>query len=160
MSVKIKTKVSINYEGFRKLKKDIEKYKAQVGYINSPTHWGGSLTVGELAQILHYDSPWGRFGPDGGFMLDTTNQEQTQKIVNYGLSYLGKMDFKSVVKMIAEEGREVIVYNISQTSNPPNSASWAEAKGFNDPLRFGSAYGQEPNLISEVKAKVVIGDKE
>ena len=74
--------------------------------------------------------------------------------MNRELSKLGMMSFAQVATCIGQESKEQIEKNIISVDSPKNSDDWANVKGFNDPLRFGSRTGQEPNLISELTFKV------
>lgn len=148
--IKMKVSTKIDLSGLKKLKRQIETTKVDVGYIDSKDHWmNKGIPVAQVAENLHYWSPW-----KGTFMLDTENQSQVQTIVNRELSKLGMMSFAQVATCIGQESKEQIEKNIISVDSPKNSDDWANVKGFNDPLRFGSRTGQEPNLISELTFKV------
>ena len=64
------------------------------------------------------------------------------------------MSVAQVAACIGQESKDQIEQNIVSVSSPKNSDGWADVKGFNDPLRFGSRTGEEPNLISELTFRV------
>ena len=150
-------KTTANFKGLNALRKQLRK-KVEVGYIDSPVHWANTergLTVGELARYLHYDSPWGELSVEGSFMLDVSQRDHVQKIVNTALQQgLGNQSVQSILQHIGQDGQKMIRYLVESRSSPPNSQEWAHEKGYNDPLQHGSHDGETPNLISEVTYRV------
>lgn len=148
--IRMKVSTKVDLSGLKKLKRQIETTKVDVGYIDSKDHWmNKGIPVAQVAENLHYWSPWKKT-----FMLDVENKEQVQSIVNRELSKLGMMSFAQLATCIGQESKEQIEQNIISVSTPKNSDEWIAVKTFNDPLRFGSKTGQEPNLISELTFKV------
>ena len=148
--VKMKISTKIDLSGLKKLKRQLETTKVDVGYIDSKDHWmNKGISVAQVANNLHYWSPWKKT-----FMLDVENKAQVQSIVTKELRKLGMLSVAQVAKCIGSDAKDKIVDNIISVDSPKNSTEWADVKGFNDPLRFGSRTGQEPNLISELTFRV------
>ena len=148
--IKMKISTRMDLSGLKKLKRQLETTKVDVGYIDSKDHWmNKGIPVAQVASNLHYWSPWKKT-----FMLDTDNSAQVQSIVTKELQKLGMMSVTQVAACIGQESKDQIEQNIVSVSSPKNSDGWADVKGFNDPLRFGSRTGEEPNLISELTFRV------
>ena len=148
--IRMKVSTKIDLSGLKKLKRQLETTKVDVGYIDSKDHWmNKGVPVAQVANNLHYWSPW-----KATFMLDEGNKSQVQSIVTKELRKLGMMSVAKVAACIGSDAKDQIEVNIVTTSSPKNSDSWAEVKTFNNPLQFGSVTGQEPNLISELTFRV------
>lgn len=153
MGFKATTKVDMSV--FNKLKSQIKNTDIDVGYINSPNHWwaqkhGHYWPIAALATDLHYYSPW-----QDTFMLTPTRYAEINSTVHWVLNQsFGKIPFILVCNRIGSELSDDLKENIREVNSPANSEQWASYKGFNDPLIFGSEYGNTPNLISEVTFKV------
>lgn len=153
--MKMTTKMDIS--GFKELKKQLERTKVDVGYVNTPNHWlsakmGHDFSVAALASHLHDNSPWA-----DQFMLSESRSSEVNNTVQQVLSVsFGKMPNHLTANLIGMQLAEDIKDNINNVSSPPNSTEWADIKGFNDPLVFGSdsRIGETPNLISEITHKV------
>jgi hypothetical protein len=148
--IKMKVSTKIDFSGLKKLQKDLKNNSVNVGYIDSKEHWvQEGQSVADVASHLHYWSAW-----NDTFMLSEDKQSQVQEIVNDLLPRLGRVPFESIARTIGKYGEQAIEENIVNVTSPSNSPEWAEIKGFNDPLIFGSGSGQEPNLISEITSKI------
>lgn len=155
MSVKMTTKMDLS--GFNELKKQLERMKVDVGYINTPTHWlsakmGHDFSVAALASHLHDNSPWA-----DQFMLSESKKSEVNTTVQKVLvTSFGKVSPHLTANLIGMQLAEDIKDNINNVSSPSNSTEWADIKGFNDPLVFGSdsRVNETPNLISELTHKV------
>lgn len=141
--------------GFQELKKQLERLKVDVGWIDTPNHWMASLTnhsftVANVASDLHYYSRW-----EDSFALSETRTDQVNDVVHKTLNTsFGKVPTYQVASLIGHNLQNAVEVNIKAVNSPDNSAEWAEVKGFNDPLVFGSRIGETPNLISELTHKV------
>ena len=145
--MKVSTKIDLS--GLKKLQRQLKSTSVEVGYIDSKEHWLSEVPVAQVAANLHYWSPW-----KDTFMLSDSKRAQVQKIVTTELKRLGVVGIDTVAKCVGEKAVNQIEVNIKGVSSPANSTEWTEIKGFNDPLRFGSRTGEEPNLISELTFKV------
>lgn len=152
MRVTIKTKS--NLTPFKKLIKQVNSKVVKVGWLDSKEHWTGGLSVADVAAIQHFDGSWGESNSSGSFALDESQKNQVKAIVNQNIHSFGMDSIENILIDIGEDAVATIRYNILSASSPPNSESWAQQKGFNDPLVYGSGQGEEPNLYSEVKFKV------
>lgn len=154
--IKIKFTTKIDKKGLRRLQRQLKSTSVSVGYIDSKNHWmsvrdGDPVPVAQVAMNLHYWSPWA-----DSFMLSEQKKSQVQSIVSTQLKKLGFISVAAIAKLVGEQATNQIEVNIKGTSSPSNSEGWAEIKGFNDPLVYGSKIGEEPNLISELTFKVGI----
>ena len=152
--IKMKVSTSIDYSGLKKLQKQLQKATVEVGYINSPDHWndkriGQPIPVAQLASHLHYWSPW-----RDTFMLSESKKGQVQSIVSDEMRKLGNISVYTFANNVGKRAANQIEMNIHSTKSPPNSESWANHKGFNDPLEYGSRKDETPNLISEIRYTV------
>ena len=147
--IKMKVSTRIDYSGLRKLQKQLKSTSVDVGYIDSKDHWLSEVPVAQVAANLHYWSPW-----KGTFMLSDSKKQQVQEIVTTELRKFGITSIDTVARNVGKKAVNQIEVNIKGVSSPANSTEWAEIKGFNDPLVFGSRTGEEPNLISELTFKV------
>ncbi len=148
--IKMKISTKVDLSGLKRLKRQIQTTKVDVGYIDSKDHWmNKGIPVAQVASHLHEWSPW-----KGTFLLGVENKDQVQTIVTNELRKFGMLSLDQVAKCIGQESKDQIEQNIISVSTPKNSDEWAAVKDFNDPLRFGSKTGQEPNLISELTFKV------
>lgn len=145
----MKVSTKIDYSGLRKLQRQLKNTSVDVGYIDSKDHWLSEVPVAQVAANLHYWSHW-----KGTFMLSEAKRSQVQEIVTTELKRLGVVGIDTIAKCVGEKAVNQIEVNIRGVSSPANSTEWAEIKGFNDPLVFGSRTGEEPNLISELTFKV------
>lgn len=141
--------------GFQELKKQLERVKVDVGWIDSPNHWmasiaGHDFTVANVASDLHYYSRW-----EDSFALSETRAKEVNEVVHRTLDKsLGNVPVHTVANLIGNNLQKIVETNIKEVDSPDNSEEWANIKGFNDPLVFGSRIGETPNLISELKHRV------
>ncbi len=154
--IRMKVSTKIDKKGLRRLQRQLKNVSVDVGYIDSKNHWmsvrdGDPVPVAQVAMNLHYWSPWA-----DSFMLSEQKKSQVQSIVSTQLKKLGFISVAEIAKLVGEQATNQIEVNIKGTSSPSNSEGWAEIKGFNDPLVYGSKIGEEPNLISELTFKVGI----
>lgn len=147
--IKMKVSTKIDLSGLKKLQRQLRNVSVDVGYIDSKDHWYSEVPVAQVAANLHYWSPW-----RDTFMLSESRVGQVNHIVKTELQKLGTMSITQVATCVGEKAVKQIEVNIKNVSSPPNSQAWADVKGFNDPLVFGSRTGDEPNLISEITFKV------
>lgn len=148
--MKYSTKVKMDLSGLKKLRSELRLTTIEVGWLDNVEHWSRTINVPSLAATLHYDSPWA-----DRFMLDDSKVLQVSKIVKQQLNYFfGCVPLVKLANNIGEELTNQIRVNIIDVSAPANSDEWAQEKGFNDPLIYGSAYGEEPNLLSALSWKV------
>lgn len=148
--MKYSTKVKMDLSGLKKLRSEIRLTTVEVGWLDNVEHWTGDINVPSLAAALHFDSPW-----SDRFMIDDSKVLQVSKIVSQNLNhFFGVVPFSKVANNIGDGLTNQIRLNIIDVSNPANSEEWAEYKGFNDPLIYGSAYGEEPNLMSALSWRV------
>ena len=147
--IKMKVSTKVDFSGLKKLQKQLRNVSVDIGYIDSKDHWMSKVPVAQVASSLHYYSPWA-----DSFMLSETKRESIKKLVHSELTKLGFVDIYKVADCIGREGVGLIEVNIKSVNSPRNSTEWADFKGFNDPLVFGSRTGEEPNLISELTYKV------
>lgn len=148
--IKMKVSTKIDTKGLRELRKQLKKHSVNVGYIDSPEHWmNEGDSVGEIASHLHYWSAW-----KDTFMLSDTKKSQVSEIIRDEIQHLPNMTVAQWAKRIGQQAASQIETNLLTVTVPSNSIGWQEIKGFNDPLAFGSAIGQEPNLVSEITFKV------
>lgn len=153
--MKMTTKMDIS--GFKELKKQLERTKVDVGYIDTPNHWlsekrGHDLPVAALASHLHDHSPWA-----DQFMLSESKTLEVTKSVQEVLAVsFGKVPTYATASLIGVKLAKDIEHNIQSVTSPPNSTEWANIKGFNNPLVFGSdsRVNEAPNLVSELTHKV------
>ena len=152
--MKITTSLKMDLSALNKFKSEVNRTKIEVGWLTGVEHWRSSplnpITVAGLAAHLHYYSDW-----RGQFMFDSSKKNQVQDIIDSNLSHSLSLDFKSTAKMVGYELAESLRINIIEVKSPANSPKWAEIKGFNDPLIFGSRVGASPNLLSEVGYQVI-----
>lgn len=133
--------------------RSIKQNKIKVGWIDSKDHWmNPGVPVAQVAANLYYDSPWG--GLNNTLIYDRWHVDQIRSILSKDLKLLGAGTFREVLNITGEHLQQQLVRNIVETDSPSNSGWWADWKGFNKPLQYGSLTGETPNLISEVTYKV------
>ncbi len=147
--IRMKVSTRIDKRGLKKLQAQLKNTSVNVGYIDSKIHWDNDVPVAQVAANLHYWSPW-----ENTFMLTETRKSQINDAIKQEINTLGVESIESVAGSVGKRLAKQIQVNIREVSTPPNSEGWAEIKGFNDPLIYGSRIGQEPNLISELTYKV------
>jgi len=148
--IKMKVTTKLDTSGLKKLRRQLKQQSVNVGYINSKDHWmNDGVPVAQIASHLHYWSPW-----KGQFMLSENNKQQVTDIIRSELSFLSVDNVVFFSNKVGAKAAKQIEKNIINVEVPPNSKEWADIKGFNDPLRFGSRIGESPNLISELTFKV------
>lgn len=147
--IKMRVSTKVDLSGLKKLQRQLRNVSVDVGYIDSKDHWYSEVPVAQVAANLHYWSPW-----RDTFMLSESRVGQINNILQSELSKLGVVSIAQIATCVGEKAVKQIEVNIKNVSSPPNSQAWADVKGFNDPLVFGSRTGDEPNLISELTFKV------
>lgn len=148
--IKMKVTTKLDTSGLKKLRRQLKQHSVNVGYINSKDHWmNEGVPVAQIASFNHHWSPW-----KGQFMLTASNKQQVTDIIKSELPSIGAVSVIEFASRVGKKSVEQIAKNIVSVQVPPNSKEWAEIKGFNDPLVFGSKIGEAPNLISELTFKV------
>lgn len=152
--IKMNVKFKADWSPLNKLVKQMNHTCVNVGWLNNVDHWTSTpenpITVPQLAALLHYWSPWA-----DQFMFTRNEGTQVFNIVEHKLRWLSSDNFKEVANNIGSALSFQLKENIENVSTPSNSPKWSDVKGFNDPLIFGSAYGQSPSLLGEVKWELV-----
>lgn len=146
----MKLDLKVDTSEFTKFANNLKSTEIDVGWLKREVHWTNKITVPELAAHLHFDSAW-----KGEFMFDDTPEfkRQINPIIGWATKYLSP-DTTTFKMRVGEELVDRLKENIDEVSSPSNNELWAEKKGFNDPLIFGSYYGYEPNLISSISYEV------
>ena len=148
--IKMKVTTKLDTKGLKQLRRQLQKQSVNVGYIDSKDHWmNDGVPVAQIASYLHDWSPW-----KGQFMLSEMNKQQVTDIIKSELSFLSVDNVVLFSNKIGTKAAKQIERNIINVEVPQNNKEWADIKGFNDPLRFGSKIGESPNLISEITFKV------
>ena len=144
----------MDLSGMKKLKALLRRTEVDIGWLSGVNHWSSTpsnpITVPTLAHNLHEYSAW-----QGQVLFERGDSFKISSVVQDNLrKSLGVVPFNMVATNIGSDLKDLLTISIQNVSTPENSPQWAAIKTFNDPLIYGSHFGNTPNLLSEIKWEV------